>query len=241
LVVAAGLLAGVLVAAVLIQGSLVDSRGSVDVSYPAGEVKEVRVLDAVDVYVDGEPRPGFSVFGAIALLMLATAALMMWAALRFAAARPQLRLFWIVAAAGLAVAGTDELLAIHETIGHNLPFLADIPGVKRPDDLVLAIYLPGALLFGWWFRDVLLEHRFTVVCLATAVFCFGLSVTGDLASSHAEEWFELVAGLFLAAGLSNLMYRHLRENLGGVRDEWPRASRGLRASAEREREPALHR
>jgi hypothetical protein len=238
----AGLLTGVLAAALLLQGSPVAERGPVDVSYPAGKVKEVRVLDAVDVYVDGEPRPGFSVYGAMALMMLATAALVMWAALRAARARPQLRAFWAVAAGGLAVAGLDELLAIHESIGHNLPFLADVPGVKRPDDLVLALYLPAALAFGWWFRDVLVERRLTVACGIAAVFWFGLSVAGDLISLGTEEWFELLAGLFLAAGLVNLMYRHLQEHVGsGLHDEWPRVGRRIDTAAEREREPALHR
>ena len=178
----AGLLAVGLAAALLLQGSPVSDRGPVAVSYPAGEVKEVRVLDAVDVYVDGEPRPGFSVFGGMALLMLATAGLMTLVALRFAGARRHLRLFWGIAAAGLAVAGTDELLAIHESVGHNLRFLADLPGVKRPDDVLLALYLPAALAFGWWFRDVLREHSLTVACGAAGIFFFGLSVAGDLAS-----------------------------------------------------------
>jgi hypothetical protein len=239
-----GLLTGLLVAAVLLQGSLVDGRGHVGVSYPAGEVKEVRVLDAVNVYYDGEPRPGFSVFGGMALLILGTAGFMTFAALRFAGARRRLRSFWAVAAFGLAVAGTDELLAIHESVGHNLRFLADVPGVKRPDDLLLALYLPGALVFAWWFRDILVEHRFTVTCIAAGVFSFGVSVAGDLTSSHIEEWAELVAGLFLAAGLISLMHRHLKDNLH-IRVAAPGAPAARRAPAPAEPgeapQPALQR
>jgi hypothetical protein len=209
----AGLGAGALAAVLLLSGSLFSVRGTVDVPYPAGEVKELRVLGAVDVYVDGEPKPGASVFGAIALFMLATAAFMVFAALRFAGARPHLRSFWLIASAGLGVAAADELLAIHESIGHNLPFLADLPGVKRPDDVLLMLYAPAALLVGWWFRDVLREHRLTFVSMIAGLTCFALSAASDLASLRFEEWFELMAGLFIATGLINLMRCHLKSNL----------------------------
>jgi hypothetical protein len=170
----------------------------------------VRVLGAIDVYVDGEPRPGASVFGAIALLMLATASFTTMWALRLAGARRRLVHFWLLVAAGLSIAGADELLAIHESVGHNLPFLADLPGVKRPDDLLLALYLPAAIVFGWWFRDVLREHRTALWCFGAGLVCFGLSAGSDLVSLRAEEWFELVAGLSIAAGLIALMHSHLR-------------------------------
>ena len=208
----AGIGAGVIVAALLLPGSLLDVRGPVDVPYPAGEVKELRVL-GVSLKIDGEPKPGASVLGAIALFMLATACFMTFAALRLAAAQRRLVWFWLIASAGLAVAATDELLAVHESIGHNLPFLADLPGVKRPDDVLLLLYLPGALAFGWWFRDVLREHRMTLWCLTVALSCVALSVVCDLLSLRLEEWFELIAGLFIAAGLVALMANHLRRNL----------------------------
>jgi hypothetical protein len=208
----AGIGVGAIVAALLLQGSLFDVRGTVDVPYPAGEVKEVQVL-GLSLKVDGEPKPGASVLGAIALLMLATACFMTFAALRLAGAQRRLVWFWLIASAGLSVAATDELLAVHESIGHNLPFLADLPGVKRPDDLLLLLYLPGALAFGWWFRDVLREYRMTLWCMTAAISCFALSAVSDLLSMRLEEWFELLAGLFIAAGLVALMAHHLKRNL----------------------------
>jgi hypothetical protein len=208
----AGIGAGAIAAALLLQGPLLDVRGPVDVPYPAGEVKELQVL-GLSLKVDGEPRPGASVLGAIALFMLATACFMTFAALRLAAAQRRLVWFWLIASAGLAVAATDELLAVHETIGHNLPFLADLPGVKRPDDVLILLYLPGALAFAWWFRDVLREYRMTQWCMTAAIACFTLSAASDLLSVRAEEWFELMAGLFIAAGLVALMAHHLRRNL----------------------------
>ena len=236
-----GLGIGALLGVLLLHDSLFSSRGPVEVPYPAGEVERVRLVGAVDVYVDGEPRPGASIFGAIGLLVLATASLVTFVALRFAGARRHLRLFWLIAAAGLAVAGADELLAIHETIGHNLRFLADVPGVKRPDDLLLLLYLPGALAFAWWFREVLREHRLTLGCMVAAIVCFALSAAGDLASSRAEEWFELLAGLFIATGLLALMHRHLKTNLQIRVGVVGPSVRPAPLAGERAREPALDR
>ena len=237
----AGLAAGLLLAALALQGSLYDVRGPVDVSYPAGEVKEVEVLGGLDVYVDGEPKPGFSVFGAIALLMLATACFVTFAALRFAGAHRRRMSFWLIAAAGLAVAGADELLALHESAGHNLPFLADLPGVERPDDVLMFGYLVGALVFAWSFRDLLGEHRLTYRCMIAAIGAFALSAAGDLASKRIEEWFELIAGLFVATALVTLMYRHLKTSLQiGIRVLAPSpASADTAAETEPTREPAL--
>ena len=208
----AGIGAGAIMAALLLQGSLVHVGGPVDVPYPSGEVKELEVL-GLSLKVDGEPRPGASVLGAIALFMLATACFMTFVALRLAAAQRRLVWFWLIASAGLAVAATDELLAVHESIGHNLPFLADLPGVKRPDDLLIMLYLPGALAFGWWFRDVLRAHRITLWCVTAAIGCFALSAVCDLLSLRLEEWFELLAGLFIATGLVALMAHDLKRNL----------------------------
>ena len=240
----AGVIVGVLVAVAVLQGSLFSVRGPVDVPYPAGEVKELRILGAVDLYVDGEPKPGPSVIGAIALLMLATAAFMTFLALRFAGAARRLLWFWAIAAAGLALAGADELLAIHESVGHNLPFLADLPGVERPDDVLLVLYLPGAFAFAWWFRDIFWAQRATVVCMVAAICCFGLSIASDVASLRIEEWFELVAGLFVAAGVLALMHRHLKQNLQ-IRVRAAGAAAAVHppdeAEAEPTREPVLQR
>ena len=98
-----------------IRGPAYDVQGNASVPYHAGTVKEVRVLDSITVYVDGEPKPGPSVIGGIALIVLATAAFMTAAALRFAHRRGRLIAFYLLISAGLGYAGLDELFAIHET------------------------------------------------------------------------------------------------------------------------------
>jgi hypothetical protein len=193
--------------------STYEVQGDAAVPYDAGKVKEVRVLDAVTVYVDGEPKPGATVLGGIALIVLGTAAFMTAAALRIAAARRRLALFYLIAALGLGYAGLDELFAIHESIGHNLRFLADIPGVSRPDDLVIAMYLVPALAFAYVFRDEFLSDRRAAMALACGIGFFALSTVADLTSLRAEEWLELVAGIWIAAGLVLMIRTHLKQNL----------------------------
>ena len=72
--------------------------------------------------------------------------------------RARLRRFFGFAAGGLAFLAADELFAIHETVGHNLRFLADLPGVERPDDVVFLSYGLAVLVFAWLFRDILLQN-----------------------------------------------------------------------------------
>jgi hypothetical protein len=230
--VAVGSFMAIVVLLAAVHGPAYDVRGEADVPYNAGKVKEVRVLDSFTVYVDGEPKPGFSVIGGIGLIALATAAFMTAAALRIAGRRGRLPAFYLTIAAALGYAGLDELFAIHETIGHNLQFLADVPGVSRPDDVVIACYLIPAAAFGWIFRDVLLGNRRAAIALAGALGFFALSSVGDISGRHRlEELMELCSGICIVVGLALLMYTHLRNNLSPalevsdevtVRDQRPR-------------------
>jgi hypothetical protein len=226
----------------VIQGSVIDRRGEASVSYDAGTVEKVRVLDAVTVYADGEPKPGASMIAGIGLIVLGTAAFVTGYALRFAGARRLWKFYWL-ASFGFTFAGLDELFAIHESIGHNLRFLADVPGVSRPDDLVIVSYLIPVAAFAYVFRDVFLGDRRARLALAIGVGVFALSAIADLVSATktVEEGLEGVAGLFLAAGLIMLMHTHLREwlqvRIRPASDDAIHASEGP-ARARGEREPA---
>jgi hypothetical protein len=228
--------------AVLTQGSAYEVRGEVSVPYEAGTVEEVRVLDAFTVYADGEPKPGASVIAGIGLIVLGTAAFVTGFAVRFAGARRLWRFYWL-ASLGFTFAGLDELFAIHESIGHNLRFLADVPGVSRPDDLVMLLYLVPVAAFAYAFRDVFLGDPRARAALAIGAGVFALSAIADAASAGKaiEEGLEGIAGLFLAGGMITLMYTHLRAwlqvRVAVAPDDAIHASEGP-ARARREREPA---
>ncbi|MEO6713561.1 MAG: hypothetical protein ABIM89_09060 [Mycobacteriales bacterium] len=200
------------------KGPAYDVRGSADVPYSAGTVKEVRVLDSATVYVDGESKPGPSVIAGIGLLVLATAAFMTAAVLRIARVlrrpgRSSLVTFYLLLCAGLAFAGLDELFAIHETIGHNLQFLADVPGVSRPDDLVFALYLIPTAAFAYLFRDVFLSDTRAAAALVLGFAFLVAAAAADLAGAPVEEYFEALCGLCIGTGLALLIHSHLSRAL----------------------------
>ena len=144
--------------AALLSGAGYEVRGDAAMPYESGTVKEVRVLGSFTVYVDAESQPTPGILGGLALLMLATAAFMTALVLRMVGARGRLVAFYALICAGFGFAAFDELFAMHETLGHNLQFLADIPGVTRPDDVVVALYILPAVAFVYFFRDVVIEQ-----------------------------------------------------------------------------------
>jgi hypothetical protein len=191
----------------------VQDQGRDVVPYEAGSVYQVRVLDSLTLYADGESRPEPDKVSSTVIFAAATMMLMAALLLRAAGANLRLSRFYGLAAAGLAFFGVDELFAIHETLGHNLQFLADLPGVTRPDDVVFALEGLVALGFAWAFRDILLaQGRHRLLFLVGAVF-LGVAMLGDVAGSGLEEPAEVVAGACLLAGLVLLTARTLTREL----------------------------
>jgi hypothetical protein len=200
--------------ATLLSGAGYDVQGDAVMPYESGTVKEVRLLGAFTVYVDAESQPTPGILGGLALLILATAAFMTALVLHMVGGRRRLVAFYALICAGFGFAAFDELFAMHETLGHNLQFLADLPGVTRPDDVVVALYILPAAAFTYYFRDVVLGNRRAVFALAGALGFFALSVAGDVTGqTKFEAVMEVCSGLCIAAFLPLMMYSHLRGNL----------------------------
>jgi hypothetical protein len=223
--VAASTLGLVLVALVLMAPSLyeVQDRGRDVVPYPnTGDVYKIRVLDTVTVYADGESRPIPDKISSAGLVAAATMTLIAALLLNAAGAGLRKRRFYALATVGLAVLAVDEIFAVHQTIGHNLGFLADLPGVDRPDDVVFALLGVAALAFVWSFRDILLSRRRPAQLFALGGAFFVIAVIGDVTSTSFEEPAEVVAAGFILAGLIVLTAGILRLELGlGVPDSAP--------------------
>jgi hypothetical protein len=188
-------------------------RGPGIVPYHSGLVYKVRVLDAFTVYDPADARPDADKLSAIALVGATTMTLVALLLLGAAEADARLRRFFAVATAGLALLAADEIFAIHESIGHNLHFLADVPGVERPDDLIFALYVVPLAVFTWRFRDVLLAHRQPVQMFMIGGLFFAIAVVGDLASTGIDEPAEVIASAFLLAGLAMITAMSLRQEL----------------------------
>ena len=194
-------------------GPAYDVRGNAEVPYDAGKVKEVRVLDSITVYVDGEPKPGFTTLGGIALIVLATAALMTAFVLRIATTRRRLVAFYLCRRRARL---RGRRRALRDPREHRAQ--PAVPG-RRAGGIAprrshhLAVRLARGLVCVRVPRCAARRpaRGARARCRARSV---ALSAAGDLSGQKAiEEYFELFSGLCIAAGLALLMHTHLRRNL----------------------------
>lgn len=188
-------------------------RGPGIVPYESGLIYKVRVLDSFTVYAPEEARPDPDKVSSLGLAVATTMMLMTFLLLTAAGSGPRLRVFYALGAAGLALATVDETFALHETIGHNMHFLGDVPGIERPDDLIFAFYPIALAFFAWHFRDILFADRRATRLFAAGSALVLVAVAGDIIGSHVDEAAEPLAGLCLVVGLVMLTARHLREEL----------------------------
>jgi hypothetical protein len=182
--------------------------------YESGEIYEIRVADSVTVYAAEESRPDTDAISGSALVALATASLMTFLLLAATGAAMRLRAFYAVAAAGFAFLALDELFAVHETVGHNLLFLSDLPGIERPDDAIFALYVIPAVAFLLYFRDILTGSRRAVWLFAAAIGVFLLAGLSDVAGVGTDELLEVVSAGFIVGGFVTLIVAHLSSMLG---------------------------
>jgi hypothetical protein len=216
LVLAGGLAAvGALALLVFLAPSVyeVQDKGRNVVPYDSGVVYKVRVLDEFNLYAAEESRPESDKLSAIGLVAAATMMFMALLLLNAVRASSRVRRFYMFGAAGLAFLAADESFGLHETLGHNLQFLADLPGVTRPDDLIFSLYVIPAAIFAWYFRDVLLAHRNAVRLFAVGSFFVAVAVIGDLLGSGVDELAEPITAFCLLAGLVSMTVTTLRQEL----------------------------
>src|SRR5919112_1438709 len=190
-------------------------RGQPLVPYDGtGLIYKIRILDSVNVYADEESRPTPDKLSTVGLVGAASMSLMTLLLLGAVAAPDRLRRFYALTTAGLAFLAVDELFAFHETLGHNLRFLADLPGVERPDDVVFLLYAVPLAAFAWSFRDVLLSDRNALGLFSVGTVFYAISAAADLAGVGIDEPAEVVASLCLLAGLAVITVAVLRTELG---------------------------
>lgn len=214
LVALAALVAGataLATAEVVAEGKLVPSGGT--------GVRRIRVWSTVEFYISSETaRPSTDLLTALALA-IATAVLGFSALVLFSAGhRDRLVGCFALGAVGMGYLTADELLAIHESLGHNLQFLRRWTGVERPDDLVFASYSVPGCLFLWYFRTQLLSVQLSRVLFAAGAACVLLAMVFDLAHVAAEEYLELLGAAALVAGLIWLTVTHVGSRMNSVRD-----------------------
>jgi hypothetical protein len=173
-------------------------------------VERVRVFDTAEFNIAAEAeRPRGDLV--TSYLLLATAAVAMLASF-LAAARPQggrTKWLFLWAALGTGYLAMDEQFEIHETLGANMVFLGDVPGIRRPDDVIFAAYAIPLVAFIIAFRAELRSPRFGVLLLGAAVACFGLAALADIRDLRFEDEIEALAALLFLVTLVVLALDHL--------------------------------
>lgn len=202
------MVAGVgLLALAYLARAAVEIVGPVAPAIPQGPV-DIRIADRFTIPVEGEfQRMSVDLVTTVVLLAIAAVGLTTLLALRRAVDLPPRRLerFLLLSAAGATALGLDELLGLHETVGHNLPFLAGLPGIDHPDDVVFALFPLAGLAFVVTYRRVLMASRAALRLFAAALVLAVLASAVDLLNPNGyEEPLELIAVVLILAGFVTL-------------------------------------
>jgi hypothetical protein len=194
LVIACGVALAALAALALLDAKLVEEGRLLP--WAGDHVRRYELL-GVRFYVDDETRPSFDLTTSWSMLVLGGVALLAAILEARIHGRTEAWKFLVIAAVGGFWLGADEALGFHETIGHNLGFLADLPKVDRPDDVVISLYLVLAIAIAVRFRRVLAASHAARAFLVVAVGFAAVSAFFDLiaAPDAAEEGMEALATL----------------------------------------------
>jgi hypothetical protein len=137
-------------------------------SYTAGYVYRVELLGMFELWAEPEVKARIDVFNSLVLVSLSSMALLAAILIEVASpdASPKTRRFFLATWIGLGFLGLDELLGVHESVGHNLQFLRELPAVDRPDDAVFALYVVPAAVYIAYFRNTIAARAGRWACSA---------------------------------------------------------------------------
>jgi hypothetical protein len=179
-------------------------------SYTEGEVARVRFFDAFTVYIAREPVRLLDIVTTVAFAMLAGVALFVVAlGIRKPATDARVKQLFLICLIGTMYLAIDESMAIHETLGHNMQFLADLPGVHRPDDLIFAAYLVPALIVLVAFRDIILSSRGALAFFAVGLTLFVVAGAFDVIGVGVDELVEPLSAACIIGGFTTIALDHV--------------------------------
>lgn len=184
-------------------------------SYTTGKIYKVRFGGGLTLYVAPELPPWQykDLLNAYVLTGVAFVALTFAVLLRtvsgHGAGSASLRLF-LVMFVGISCLVADEVLGLHESIGHNMQFLLGLPGVHRPDDVLTVLMGIPVAAFLVYFRSTLLASRRAVIAFAAAGLGFLLAAVSDVLALPIEEGLEVVVSACLLVGVFFLGLHYLR-------------------------------
>lgn len=179
--------------------------------YTPGTVVKIDVLGMTLYVEEGRAKPSLDLLNSWVLTAISSMALLVAVFYRFSqSSRSRVQWCFLALFVGAGYLAADELLAVHESLGHNLRFLRDLPGVTRPDDVIIALYVVPAAIFLIVFRDILLASRTARILFGVAFGLFVLTAAADLFSIPKEDLLEPIASLVLFAGFIALAVNALQ-------------------------------
>lgn len=172
-------------------------------SYTTGEIYKVRFFNSFIVYIEREVLtiPDYLNIYLLAGMTFICFTFSIIATVIGKDVSSKFFWFFLVLFLGLSYLFFDEMVGIHETLGHNLRFLMSLPFVKRPDDFIIMLYAIPAGFFLIYFHRVILSSRKAVFCFSLTVIAFLMAALSDLLTIHFEEFFEILSSLFLVIGI----------------------------------------
>ena len=178
--------------------------------YTLGLIYKVQFGGRLTLYLEPELRPTMDLLNAYILTGIAFISLTFGVILATVTSRMKGLKFWFFATTfmGMSYLVVDEIFGVHESIGHNLQFLAKLPLITRPDDAVILFMAVPAALFLFVFRKVILASFKAKVLFGAGFICFALSAISDILTLSIEEPLEILASLFLAAAITALGLHH---------------------------------
>lgn len=207
-IVLLGLCAAAVVLGALATAEVLESGSLVD--YTKARIDRIEVFGGVELLVERETPTKLDALNALVLATLAGVAALAWGRL----SRPRERRlgrFFALLAIGAGFLAFDELLALHETIGHNLGFLQDVTGAHSPDDVVIALYSLPAIAFLVTFRDLVLVSRPATALVAGGLAAYAAAAALDVADAIVDEQLvEITSSVLLLAGFGTAALHHLR-------------------------------
>jgi len=208
LALAAGL---AVVASFVLSGYEVVEKGQI-LPYTEGKIYKVRFGNGATLLFEPEIIPTLDLLNGYLLTGIAFISLTFGVALavRRSDWRDAAGGFFMLTFLGASALALDEVVGVHESLGHNLQFLSNLPGVDRPDDALILFMAVPAVLFLFLFRGVILVSRRAVVLFAVALALFLISAAADFLSLPFEEPAEVLATVTLAAATVLLGLDHLR-------------------------------
>ena len=186
---------GLLVAAVVTAEVL--ARGAL-LPYTPMTVERVEVLGGIELWVARESLVRLDILNGLILGVGSLGAFL--TAARIGSRAPRTFRFFVLLGLGLGFLALDEMLAVHETIGYNLDFLADVPGTNSPEDVVFALYAVPAVAFFVAYRDLIAVSRWGARLVVLGVALFGVAAVLDVLDARDRRAVGRAARLGRARG-----------------------------------------